>query len=91
LDGDRPDVLVVIPGVAFDRQGTRLGSGLGYYDRALPTIPLAYRVGVTLEALVVDRLPVDAWDVPMHLIATEIRLLDVAKDVGRRAGDPAWS
>ena len=90
LDADDPDIVIVIPGVAFDRRGVRLGSGLGFYDRALPAVPRAWRVGVTLDALLVDRLPVDPWDVPVHLIATESRLLDV-DGVGSRAGDPAWS
>jgi 5-formyltetrahydrofolate cyclo-ligase len=91
LDGDQPGILIVVPGLAFDRQGARLGSGLGFYDRTLPAVPHARRVGVTLDVLLVDRLPVDAWDVAVHLIATEIRLLDVGNDIGGRAGDPAWS
>jgi 5-formyltetrahydrofolate cyclo-ligase len=90
LNADEPDIVIVIPGVAFDRQGVRLGSGLGFYDRTLPAVPQARRIGVTLDALLVDRLPVDPWDVRVHLIATETRLLDVDR-VGSRAGDPAWS
>lgn len=91
LDAAAKGIVVVVPGVAFDRRGSRLGSGLGYYDRTLPTFPGACRLGLTLETLLLDRVPTDPWDVPMHLIATEHRLLDVLNGAGDRTGDPAWS
>jgi 5-formyltetrahydrofolate cyclo-ligase len=54
---------VLIPALAVDRRGVRLGRGGGYYDRALATVP----AGVPLVALLhdgelVDRLPADPWD-----------------------------
>lgn len=61
---------VVVPGLAFDRQGARLGRGGGYYDRLLARLgPGVLRVGVT-AGLVVDRLPVGAHDVAMTHLAT---------------------
>ena len=62
--------LVLVPGLAFDLHGARLGHGQGYYDRLLPTLPgHVPRVGVTLDALVVDRLPTESHDAPMtHLL-----------------------
>jgi len=62
----------LVPGLAFDRRGTRLGHGLGHFDRLLARlasrVPL---VGVTAEALVVPDLPRHDHDVAMHALATE--------------------
>ncbi|MBW6454675.1 MAG: 5-formyltetrahydrofolate cyclo-ligase [Trueperaceae bacterium] len=62
--------LVLVPGLAFDLHGGRLGHGQGHYDRLLPRLPgRVPRVGVTLDALVVDRLPTAPHDAPMsHLL-----------------------
>lgn len=64
-----PDIILT-PLLGFDRHGNRLGQGAGYYDRALASLPPAWRVGVAWsvqEAAV----PVEPWDVPLHAIATE--------------------
>ena len=64
--------VVLVPGLAFDRQGGRLGRGAGYYDRFLPTFPAATcRVGIAPGQLVVKVLPTDPHDVPMTHLATE--------------------
>lgn len=62
--------LVLVPGLAFDVRGARLGYGQGHFDRLLPGLPLrAPRVGVAHDAWVVERLPAEAHDVPMtHLL-----------------------
>lgn len=65
--------VALVPGLAFDAWGTRLGHGQGHYDRLLPrllaTVP---RVGVTPAALLVaERLPAEAHDVLMTHLATE--------------------
>jgi 5-formyltetrahydrofolate cyclo-ligase len=62
--------LVLVPGLAFDRHGHRLGHGQGHYDRLLPTLRAGIpRVGVALEDLVVDRLPTEPHDVAVtHLL-----------------------
>ncbi len=65
--------LVLVPGVAFDRRGGRLGFGEGYYDRFLPTTP-ALRVGVTYDECLADALPCDEHDQRMDWIATPTRL-----------------
>jgi 5-formyltetrahydrofolate cyclo-ligase len=57
----------VIPGVAFDKDGYRLGRGGGYFDRFLPR--LSHRcmtVGVCFEEQLVERVPRDPWDVPVR-------------------------
>lgn len=68
-DGD----VVIVPGLAFDRAGRRLGRGAGYYDRTFP--PSARRqpllVGMACEAQIVESLPADSHDRAMDAIVTE--------------------
>ena len=64
--------LFVVPGVAFDRHGGRLGYGRGYYDRLLALArPDAAIVGLAYEAQVVERVPTEPHDVPMGAVVTE--------------------
>lgn len=64
--------IALIPGLAFDLWGNRLGHGAGYFDRLLrATRPGMQRVGVVPSALVVDRLPTEPHDVPVDYLATE--------------------
>ncbi len=67
-----PEVLdlVLVPGLAFDLEGFRLGRGRGFYDRFLASVA-AKTVGVAPEALLLPRLPRDPWDVPVAYLATE--------------------
>ena len=82
--------VVVVPGLGFDRAGSRLGTGKGYYDRTLPRFPGLMRIGLAMDDFVVERLPTDPWDVPMHLVVTEHDLI-VGDLVGRRnPGDLPW-
>jgi len=70
LDAASLDV-VVVPGVAFDRFGRRIGYGGGYYDRFLRDLT-AFRVGIAFSLQVIDgRLPAGSFDVPVHAIVTE--------------------
>lgn len=55
----------VIPGMAFDREGNRLGRGRGYYDRLLPLVPQAHLIGLCFPFQVVSKVPVDSHDVCM--------------------------
>lgn len=63
--------LILVPGVAFGRDGSRLGMGAGYYDRFLLKAGQAVRMGVAYDALMQEALPVDAYDVGMQLLASE--------------------
>lgn len=67
-----PD-LIVIPALAFDPAGTRLGMGGGYYDRllALPRYQHCLRVGLIYAFQFVACLPKEAWDLPTHAVCTE--------------------
>ncbi len=64
--------VVLIPGLAFDRQGNRLGRGKGYYDALLAQLPVGTaRVGVTVDELLVDEVPTEAHDQRVSWVATE--------------------
>ena len=56
---------IVVPGVAFDRHGNRLGRGKGYYDRLLPRLPQAYKIGLCFPFQLVDEVPAEPFDIPM--------------------------
>jgi 5-formyltetrahydrofolate cyclo-ligase len=66
--------LVLVPGLAYDRSGWRLGYGGGYYDRFLKTFE-GLSVGITYQTLLLDSIPHHAHDVPMLWIATEQELI----------------
>jgi len=61
----------LIPGLAFDRSGSRLGWGGGYYDQTLIHNPSAPRIGLCYAAQIVSSLPHGPRDVPMTALATE--------------------
>jgi 5-formyltetrahydrofolate cyclo-ligase len=64
--------IIVVPGLAFDRRGNRLGRGYGYYDRFLDSVPESVpRVGLAFADQRIPEVPVDAWDVPVHALVTE--------------------
>lgn len=67
--------LIVVPGLAFSPAGYRLGYGGGYYDRFLLTTP-ARRVGLCYSQFIRE-LPRDAWDEPVHFLATEMGVSEV--------------
>lgn len=63
--------VMVIPGLAFDRHGVRLGRGGGFYDRFLGTHPDIDTVGVVPSARSVELLPRESHDMAVRWIATE--------------------
>jgi 5-formyltetrahydrofolate cyclo-ligase len=69
--------LIVVPGVAFDLTGHRLGYGKGYYDRILYE-RRGQLVGLCFDFQLVERLPAEAHDVQMDLVVTEKRTLRLA-------------
>ena len=75
---DEIDV-ALLPGLAFDLFGNRLGRGAGYFDRLLHTTRQGARlVGVVPSELVVDRLPTEAHDIPVDHLATEEGVIETA-------------
>ncbi len=68
---DELDV-VMVPGVAFDRVGGRLGNGAGYYDRLLGRVRVdAILAAVCYESQLFPGLPMESHDVPMDFVITE--------------------
>ena len=62
---------ILVPAVAFDRQGYRVGYGGGYYDRFLPEVPRAVRIGAAFSCQIVTEISEDPHDVPVDRIVTE--------------------
>jgi 5,10-methenyltetrahydrofolate synthetase len=60
----------LVPGMAFDAAGHRLGRGRGYYDRLLPQLHNARTVGVCFPFQRVAEVPTEAHDVTMHLVVS---------------------
>lgn len=70
----RPDEvdLALVPGLAWDRNGRRLGRGAGYYDRLFADPRWrGIRCGLFFAAQEVPSIPVDPWDANLHLVVTE--------------------
>lgn len=59
--------LAIIPGVAFDRNGNRLGRGKGYYDRLLPLIK-APKIGICFPFQLIEEIPTEAFDISMNIV-----------------------
>lgn len=76
LDNFHPDI-ILLPGVGFDRQGFRLGYGGGYYDRFLshPHLAQTLFLGIAFEFQLVEELPVEDWDKPVHAVITNQEIL----------------
>jgi len=68
--------IAVIPGVAFDEKGGRIGSGEGYYDRLIPRLPITTRkVSLSLECQMIQQVPMESNDKHVDIIITENRTI----------------
>ncbi len=63
--------LIIVPGVAFDRAGNRMGRGRGFYDRLLKTTPNALKIGVAFNFQILESIPTEPFDVKMDRIVCE--------------------
>lgn len=71
----------VVPGIAFDEMGFRIGYGKGHYDRFLVLRSRhSVTVSVAFDVQVTERLPHDLWDVPVDFIATESQLINCSME-----------
>ncbi len=69
-----PDTLLIVPALAFDREGFRLGYGGGYYDRVLARAACP-SVGLAFHSLLLPQLPREPWDKSVRAVCTEEILL----------------
>lgn len=69
--------LIVLPGVAFDEKGIRLGYGLGCYDRALAEVGQPTLVGLAYDFQIVALLPREEHDIPVDFVVTERKILSM--------------
>jgi 5-formyltetrahydrofolate cyclo-ligase len=69
--------LIVVPGLAFDPTGYRVGYGAGLYDRTLPHYRSAKTVGIAFDFQLVMELPRNEHDLPVQAIVTDQRVLRV--------------
>ena len=73
ISPDKFDALIV-PLVAFDKKGNRMGMGGGYYDRTLKKVSATCKIiGVAYDFQKVDKLPVESWDMPLDEVITPTR------------------
>ncbi|MGL5133291.1 MAG: 5-formyltetrahydrofolate cyclo-ligase [Planktothrix sp.] len=72
--------LILVPSVACDAQGYRLGYGGGFYDRmlSLPEWNLIPTVGIIFDFCYLPQLPIDYWDKPLTTVCTESQFIDIS-------------
>jgi 5-formyltetrahydrofolate cyclo-ligase len=67
--------VVIIPMLAFDKRGNRLGYGAGYYDRFLTTHPHLERIGIAFACQELHKIPADPTDAGMDMIVTDTGII----------------
>ncbi|PAU71712.1 5-formyltetrahydrofolate cyclo-ligase [Vreelandella alkaliphila] len=75
---------LIVPLVGFDKQANRMGMGGGFYDRSLAFMrrrqgPVPTLIGVAHACQQVDALPIEPWDIPLDVIASDIRIIRPTK------------
>jgi len=72
---DRIDI-AIIPGVAFDEKGGRIGTSRGYYDRLIPKLAITTRkVALTFEDQILQQVPIESHDKHVDIIITDKRVI----------------
>jgi 5-formyltetrahydrofolate cyclo-ligase len=68
--------IAIIPGIAFDEKGGRIGSGEGYYDRFIPKLPITTRkVSIAFEDQIIPQAPMESHDKHVDIIITNERTI----------------
>ena len=76
-DRDREELVVFVPGVAFDSRGNRLGRGKGWYDRLIRNdLEEATLIALAYDFQIVDEVPAEEWDQRVHYLITERSVVD---------------
>jgi 5-formyltetrahydrofolate cyclo-ligase len=68
--------LIIVPGVVFDRNGNRIGHGMGYYDRLLKKSHNIPRIGLAFEFQIVKKIEAEEHDERIDMIITEDRIIN---------------
>lgn len=77
----QPDALVLVPGLAFDREGHRMGYGGGFYDRFFEKEPTHPRWGLAYGFQMVESVPCEPWDISMDSVLTPDILYSRTKQI----------
>ncbi len=72
-----PYDIVITPGLGFTERGDRLGYGRGYYDRWFSKNEVKTKIGIAFEVQLVDELPLEETDMPLDILVTEKRIIDL--------------
>lgn len=72
--------LIIVPGIAFDTKGNRLGHGGGYYDWLLSKLSTVPTIGLAFSFQIVQKIPVEPNDQPVKMIITEKQIIDCLGD-----------
>ena len=72
--------LILVPGIVFDKEGHRIGYGLGYYDKFLSKVPKAIKIGLAFDFQVIDKIPREMHDVPVDFIVTEKMVIECKRN-----------
>lgn len=76
--------MVIVPGIAFDIQGNRLGHGVGYYDNFLRFLPPhIMTIALAFTEQIIDELPKTERDVPINKIITENKIYDCLRGIAK--------
>jgi len=67
--------LILVPGIGFDKNGHRLGHGMGYYDKLLENVNHSWIVGLAFEFQILETIPTEKHDIPVNKIITEERTI----------------
>jgi 5-formyltetrahydrofolate cyclo-ligase len=68
--------LFIIPGVGFDKNGNRIGHGMGYVDKLLKASNYRKHIGLSFELQIVDLIPIENHDILVNKIITEKRIIN---------------
>ena len=72
---DRIDIAIV-PGIAFDEKGARIGAGFGFYDRLIPNLPITTRkVSLAFEEQILQQVPMEHHDKYIDILITDQRII----------------
>ena len=71
--------LVIVPGIAFDKEGNRIGFGRGYYDRFLEKYPKVEKIALIYDFQLVDNIPAEKYDRKIDVLFTKNKVIKAKK------------